>query len=166
MLSRILVALVVVVVLVVGSVAVASALSAGNVAPDFQGKTLEGKDFRLSDFKGEPIVLKIGTTWCPSCREQAKSLNLLHSYLSEKGIRFVDVYVDETEKSVSKFFSKEKYRKPSAVILDEGNAHKAYNVYVIPRLILIDSNFNVFRDGDALTSAILKKKLEKMLKKN
>lgn len=142
----------------------AQAVSVGELAPDFQGKTLEGKDFRLADYKGEPILLKIGTTWCPSCREQTKSIDSMHEYLAEKGVRFVDVFIDESESSVNKFFNKGKYRKPSAIILDEGAVHKAYNVYVIPRLVLIDRDFNVARDGDTMSARNLKQQIEKMLK--
>jgi peroxiredoxin len=161
--KRLLVFVVLIVGLVVASVAVASAVPIGEVAPDFEGVTLEGKQFKLSDYRGEPILLKIGTTWCPSCREQTRAIDTLHDYLTEKGVRFVDVFVDESGKSVNKYFAKGKYHNPAAIVLDEGAAHKAYNVYVIPRLVLIDRNFLVVRDGDTLTSGSLKKKLEKML---
>lgn len=140
------------------------AVSAGQLAPDFQGQTLEGKEFKLSDFKGELILLKIGTTWCPSCRTQAKTLDSLHQYLAEKGVRVVDVFVDESKRTVSKYFRKTGYQKPAAVVLDSGAAHKAYNVYVIPRVVLIDKDFNVVRDGDALSANTLKQKIEAMVK--
>lgn len=143
-----------------------SAVPAGDHAPDFQGKTLEGKDFQLSDYKGEYVLLKIGTTWCPSCRDQTKAINSLYPYLEEKGVKFVDVFVDESERSVKKYFKKGKYRKPDVIILDEGPAYKAYNVYVIPRLILIDRDFKVVRDGDALSAKKLRVLLEKTLVDN
>lgn len=149
---------------VFASVVPVSAVTVGNVAPDFQGKTLDGKDFKLSDFKGQPILLKIGTTWCPSCRVQTKAVDTLHQYFVEKGVRFVDVFIDESEKSVRKYFDKGGYNDPAAIVLDEDNeAYKAYNVYVIPRLILIDKDFVVHRDSDTISARNLKKKIEKML---
>jgi len=142
------------------------AVGVGETAPDFQGKTLEGKSFSLADYKGEPILLKIGTTWCPSCREQAKSIDSIHEYLAEKGVRFVDVFIDESEASVKKYFNKGNYRKPSIIVLDDGAVHKAYNVYVIPRLVLIDKDFKVVRDGDTTSARNLIKKIEKMLRRD
>jgi hypothetical protein len=37
-----------------------------------------------------------------------------------------------------------------AVILDDGTALKAYNVYLIPRVILIDQAFKIRRDGSLI----------------
>lgn len=142
----------------------AFAVQVGKIAPDFQSETIEGKEFTLSDYKGEPILLKIGTTWCPSCRIQSKELSSMHQYLEEKGIRFVDVFIDESESSVNKFFTKGEFNRPTVTILDEGAAATAYNVYVIPRLILIDKDFIVHRDGDTISARNLKSKIEKMLK--
>ena len=148
---------------VIGSSFSAWAVSVGEPAPDFQSKTLEGKDFRLSDYKGEPIVLKVGTTWCPTCRAQTVALDSLHQYMASEGVRFVDVFIDESDVSVRKYFNKGGYHRPSAIILDEGSAYKAYNIYVIPRLVLIDKEFKVVRDGDAVPAPRLKKMLTKML---
>ena len=141
----------------------AFAVSVGELAPDFQGETLAGEEFRLSDYKGQPILLKIGTTWCPSCKTQGKAIDSLHPYLEEKGVRFVDVFIDESKSSVAKYFAKGGYHKPAAIVLDEGAAHRAYNVYVIPRLLLIGSDFRVVRDGDPLPAGKLKRLIEKML---
>lgn len=149
--------------LIICSAVTASAVQVGQPAPDFEGKTIDGKDFKLSDYKGQIVLLKIGTTWCPSCRLQTKAVDSLHDFMAENGVRFIDVFVDESEKSVRKYFKKGEFHLPTEIIMDEGAAHKAYNVYVIPRLVLIDKEFKVVRDGDTISAKNLKKKIEKIL---
>ncbi|MDT8419841.1 MAG: TlpA disulfide reductase family protein [Desulfuromonadales bacterium] len=148
--------------IVLGAIS-AYAVSVGEPAPDFQGVTLAGEEFRLSAYKGQPILLKIGTTWCPSCKTQGKAIDSLQTYLEEKGVRFIDVFIDESKSSVTEYFAKAGYHEPTAIVLDEGAAHRAYNVYVIPRLLLIDKDFRVVRDGDPLPAGKLKKLIDKML---
>ncbi len=141
----------------------AAALQKGETLPELKGKTIEGTDFDLSAFKGEPILLKIGTTWCGTCRMQTKAISGIRDYLKENKVRFVEVFLQENEKTVRKYFTKDGYELPETVVLDEGAIHKSMNVYLVPRVILIDKNYKVYRDGDAISSKDLKKMLEAML---
>ena len=42
-------------------------LSIGATAPDIAGTDADGKDFRLSDFRGKVILLEFWGDWCPHC---------------------------------------------------------------------------------------------------
>ncbi len=139
------------------------ALDKGESLPEVRGTTLEGEPFDLSSFKDGPILLKIGTTWCDACRTQYQEISNLGGYLKENGIRFVEVFIQEKKKTVSKYFTKGKGLLPDAVVLDNGDIHKALNVYLIPRVILIDKNYRVYRDGSVLSEDELKQKLTAML---
>jgi len=141
----------------------ADALQKGDTFPELKGKTLDGNDFDLRTFKGEPIVLKIGTTWCAACGMQSKAINNISDYLKENKIHFVEVFLQESEKTVRKYFNKDGHELPETVILDEGEIHKSLNGYLIPRVILIDKNYKVYRDGDSISSEDMKKMLETML---
>jgi thiol-disulfide isomerase/thioredoxin len=141
----------------------AFALEKGEPLPEVQGTTLEGEAFDLSSFKDGPILLKIGTTWCDACRTQYQEISNLGGYLKENGIRFVEVFIQEKKKTVRKYFSKGEGLLPDAVVLDNGDIHKALNVYLIPRVILIDKNYRVYRDGSVLSEDELKQKLTAML---
>ena len=39
-------------------------------APDFSLKDIQGKTFRLSSQRGNPVIMFFGTTWCPACRSE------------------------------------------------------------------------------------------------
>ncbi len=163
MLKKTLHAMLTICVLLALSALPAAALQKGDDLPELKGTTIDGVAFDLSSFKGEPILLKIGTTWCPTCKIQTKAINNLSEYLKENNVHFVDVFLQESEKTVRKYFSKGKYQTPETVLIDDGQIYKALNIYLIPRVILIDKNFKVFRDSAALSEKKLKLKLEALL---
>jgi peroxiredoxin len=138
------------------------AIEAGAPAPDFELKTLEGKKVRLSDYKGQIILLKLATTWCPTCRQQTEEIKEAGKFLAAKNVIVVDVFLQDSEKMVREYLEGEDLQVPFVALLDDGSAHKAYNVYLIPRVLLIDGNFNVRRDGSLLPARELIKQVQKI----
>lgn len=47
----------------------------GKEAPDVTFTTLDGKEMRLSDFKGKSVMFWFVATWCPTCQAGAKVLS-------------------------------------------------------------------------------------------
>ena len=139
------------------------ALQKGEFPPPLSGTTLDGQAFDLEHSRGRPILLKVGTTWCPSCGEQTEEINKIRAFIDQHDIAYIEVFVQESEKKVRSFFTRANHRPPEQVVLDQGAIARALNIYVIPRLILIDSGYRVFRDGDPLASTALKQELEQML---
>jgi len=48
-----------------------STLTVGKTAPEITGRDLEGKPFRLSDYKNKVVLLAFTAEWCAICRVQA-----------------------------------------------------------------------------------------------
>ncbi len=141
----------------------AAALQKAETFPELTGETLTGTEFDLTSLKGEPILLKVGTSWCGTCRMQTKAIDGLRDFLTENGIHYVDVFVQESQATVENYFKKNDYQLPETVILDHGSIAKQLNIYLIPRIILIDRDFKVYRDGDTISEKALKKELQQML---
>lgn len=139
------------------------ALKKGEQFPTLSGITLEGEEFNFSSLEGQPILLKVGTTWCPTCGQQSAEIDELRGFMTENGIQFVEVFIQENKKKVRKYFSKKELQLPDVVIIDNGKIARALNIYLIPRVLLIDKDFQVYRDGDPLPSDVLKQELQKML---
>ncbi len=140
----------------------ALALEKGIVAPDFELSTLEGKKVRLSDYKGQTIVLKLATTWCPTCKQLSQEIRYAGDYLKKNEVAVVEIFLQDTEEMVKEYFSGQTYEMPHVVLIDDGQVHKGYNVYLIPRLLLIDKDFKVRRDGSLISARDLVRELEKV----
>jgi peroxiredoxin Q/BCP len=103
-------------------------LKEGDAAPDFTAKNQNGENVKLSDFRGNRVVLyfypKDDT---PGCTKQACSLRDSFETFEEKGIKIFGVSIDD-EKSHQKFISK--YALPFDLLADtEKEIVNAYGVY-------------------------------------
>ena len=63
----------------------------------------EGNTVRLSDFRGEVVLLNFWATWCPPCVEEMPSLQKLQEALGEKGLNVLAISVDERKEDVERF---------------------------------------------------------------
>lgn len=134
-------------------------LQVGSEAPDFKLADLEGNKVSLSDFKGQIIILQLGTTWCPDCVGQSADLLKIGPSLKDQGVVLVEVFIQETGSSVSKFLKGKDFVMPMVPLLDDGQAHRAYQVYLIPRLLIIDQQSRIVHDGLRLNNEAVQEKI-------
>lgn len=66
----------------------------GSAAPDYEAVDLDGDAVRISDLRGEVVLLNVWATWCPPCKEEMPSMQRLHDDLGPRGLRIIAVSVD------------------------------------------------------------------------
>ncbi len=66
----------------------------GKPAPQFEVTTLDGKTFRLSDARGEVVVVNFWATWCTFCREEMPVLETYYQRHKGEGLRVVAISMD------------------------------------------------------------------------
>src|SRR4051794_3538221 len=49
----------------------------GSVAPDFVLKAIDGHNVRLSEYRGEPVLVSFWAGYCGPCRDTLTSLNAI-----------------------------------------------------------------------------------------
>ena len=96
--------------------------------------------FELLSLKGHPVLLKLGTTWCPTCGQEAAEIELIRDFMIENDIKFVEIFIQESASTVNSYLARTDHRKPDVVILDNGNIGKTLGVYQIPRVMLLNSD--------------------------
>ena len=68
----------------------------GELAPDFEARTLDGKSIRLSDYRGRKnVVLTFGSLTCPMTAGAIEGMNGLFDEYNDKDTQFFFVYVRE-----------------------------------------------------------------------
>ena len=103
-------------------------LKEGDAAPEFATRDAEGKEVKLSDFRGQKVVLyfypKDDT---PGCTKEACSFRDASSDYEEKGIKVLGVSLDD-ESSHRAFATK--YSLPFTLLADtDHTVSEAYGVY-------------------------------------
>ena len=58
---------------------------------------LDGKPFRLADFKGKVIVLDLWATWCGPCRYEVPHLVELTNEFGKKGVEVIGLTLENPE---------------------------------------------------------------------
>ena len=73
------------------------------------------------------------------------------------------MFVQDSESMVKKYVKGLAEDFPYMPLIDDSTALRAYNVYLIPRVLLIDPDFKVRRDGSLMPAKELKATLTEMI---
>ncbi|WP_128376010.1 TlpA family protein disulfide reductase [Streptomyces cavernae] len=76
-------------------------------APDLSGKTLEGKDIALADYKGKVVVINVWGSWCPPCRAEAPNFAKVSEETAKDGVQFVGINTRDTSTGPAKAFEED-----------------------------------------------------------
>ena len=114
-------------------------------APDFTVFDNQGREVKLSDFKGKPVVLNFWASWCPPCRSEMPHFNEVYTQAGEDVVFMMVDLVDgqrETQVRGQAFIEEQGYEFP--VYFDnEQTAAITYRVSSIPTTYFIDAEGNI-----------------------
>jgi peroxiredoxin len=126
---------------VAGIVSAATGLI-GADAPDFVLKSVSGKNLRLSEYRGEVVMLSFWATWCGDCRAQLEELGAMHERYREAGAALLAVSLDQSARQAGEVTAGASF----PVLHDPaGDVGRLYDVAKVPVMVLIDRS-GVVRD--------------------
>jgi peroxiredoxin len=121
-------------------------------APDFTLKSLEGKNMRLAEQRGNVVLVNFWASWCGPCKVEMPHLNKLYDKYRATGFTMLGVNVDEDPRTASAAATKLAMRFP--VLFDANKqVSKLYDLQSMPATVLIDRDGRVrylhrgYRDG-------------------
>lgn len=139
-----------------------SFLKAKELAPDFMLKSKESGNIRLSEQRGNIVLVNFWASWCGPCREELPKMEELYQKYKGLGFEILSVNVDEVASKADLLLDNIEVSFP--VLYDtSGEVSKLYDVNAMPTTVIIDRDGNQrlihlgYRAGD-------EKKYEKALK--
>ena len=115
----------------------ATARPATTQAPDFALRSAAGPNFRLSEYRGDVVVLSFWSSRCNVCRGQLSDLEGLYGTYRPAGFRVFGINVDDDGGAAREFARAQPVTYP--MLLDPSKSMaRAYRVDELPMLVAID----------------------------
>lgn len=139
----------------------------GFLAPDFELKTLTGETIKLSDLRGQAVLINLWATWCPPCREEMPTLEKMYKEYKDQGLVILGVNMTYQDDSQAVLPFTQKYGLTFPILLDEsGEVGNAYQLKSLPSSYFIkrDGRINEVVIGGPMAEALLRTRIEAIIK--
>ena len=118
-------------------------IAVGKEAPDFTLQSMDGKEVKLSDYKGKKVYLKFWASWCGPCKKSMPELMELAAK-PDRDFEILSVIAPgiQGEKTVEQFpqwFQEQGYKDIPVLYDTKATTFQAYQIRSIPTEYLIDS---------------------------
>lgn len=125
----------------------------GQIAPNFEIRTIQGNHFQLSEVVGKQIVvLNFFATWCGPCRAEMPELNRYFNDHKNESFLLIGIDSHEPREDVEDFVGELKIEFPIAI--DAGSISEQYGVTAFPTTVAIGVDGKVqFYEAGALANA-------------
>ena len=113
------------------------------LVPDFALVNSAGETFRLSDYRGQIVVLNFWASWCPPCRAEMPEFQELHTEFEESGeaVLFLLNQIDgrqETAKKGTEYLESNNLTMTN--LLDYGSVgRQIFGIPGLPTTVVVDA---------------------------
>jgi len=118
------------------------AASINGKAPNFTLKSMSGKNLKLSEYRGQVVMINFWASWCAPCRQEMPLLEDLYKKYKGLGFTLLGVNVEQDSSKASTLLRSIKVSFP--ILFDNKNTvSKMYKVLAMPTTIIIDRDGNM-----------------------
>ena len=138
----------------------------GFIAPGFSLQTLSGQPVRLSELRGQAVLINFWASWCKPCQAEMPAIENVYQDYKDYGLTILAVNTTQNDSNakITEFISD--YGLSFPILLDyEGETSRAYNLMATPTTFFIDPK-GVIQDvviGGPMAEALLRTQVEKIL---
>ena len=109
----------------------------GKDAPDFVLKAMDGKNLRMSEFRGQVVLVNFWARWAGDSRQEMQALDRINTTYSRAGLVVLGVSVDEDLVRAREFAGAMKVSYP--LMFDTGSdIGRDYLLQKMPMTVLVD----------------------------
>ncbi len=132
--------------------------------PDFVLSDLSGNNFRLSDERGNVVLLHFFAHNCAACRFEAPTLNIINAKYREQDFKLLAVAVGWNSVDDVEAFATE-YVVGYTILLDDDTVSSAYGLTVVPKTYFLtkSGHLDSWAEG-VLTKGEIETVVEELLK--
>jgi cytochrome c biogenesis protein CcmG, thiol:disulfide interchange protein DsbE len=111
----------------------------GQPAQDFVALTVDGTEVSLSDFRGHPVWLTFGASWCAACKAEAFDIQNAYAAHEKDGAVVLGVFISEDDATVRDYAGRVGLTYP-AIADPNTDIASAYRVLGVPAHFFIDAD--------------------------
>ena len=133
-------------------------------APDFTLKSKSGSNLKLSEQRGNVVMINFWASWCGPCRQEMPLLDEMYRKYKKLGFTIWGVNIEPDSSNAQRLLKDVPVTFP--ILFDTQNSvSKMYNVSAMPSTVLVDRNGNLryihkgYKPGDENEYRRLAKKL-------
>ncbi len=109
----------------------------GKDAPDFVLKSLDGRNLRMSEFRGQVVLVNFWARWAGDSRQEMPALDRINTTYNRAGLVVLGVSVDEDLKRAREFADAMHVSYP--ILFDTGSdIGRDYLLERMPMTVLVD----------------------------
>lgn len=118
----------------------------GKLLPDVSLTGTDGRETKLSSFRGRPLLIDVWATWCGPCLAWMPSLGRLEKEMRGNGLQVVSIDRDEAAETATHYLSLHGFQWPNYHD-GEGKLSKALGDRRIPLTLLVDAQGRIAYAG-------------------
>lgn len=115
----------------------ADTLVIGDPVPDFTLKSSQGQNLRLSEFKGNVVLINFWATWCTPCRKELPMLDELYIRYQRAGFALLGINIDVDAAKPKAMIAQLNFSFPS-LFDSENKVSQLYSIDAMPTTLLLD----------------------------
>lgn len=105
---------------------------------------LDGKQFRISDYRGRVVLVNFWAAWCAPCAQEIPQFVAMQNKYRDQGLQVVGVSVEDMESELRAFCAKNHVNYP-VVRGDQTVADSFGGVLGLPTTVLIDKDGAIYK---------------------
>ncbi|MGL5787150.1 MAG: TlpA family protein disulfide reductase [Bacteroidales bacterium] len=125
-----------------------ASLKRGSKAPQIEGVDMNGKEYKLSDFAGNVVVVDFWFSGCVPCKAEMPVMEKMAENMKDQKIKFISVSLDSGKQLTEAWKNIVKDKGDETLNLNlplgyKSDEAKNYIIRGVPRIIVIDQNGNL-----------------------